>query len=73
MFEKIDRHMRGDHISAAEKARLSHEAKWQVPSLEQIYWSNPNSQRGHVARCDYSGSIAPDMALYAESHYTEGN
>lgn len=73
MFKKTDIHMPGDHASAAEKSRISREAKWQAPTLEQMYWANPNSQRGHIARCDYSGSIRPDIAVYVESHYSEGN
>lgn len=54
--------------SVAEHFELSHEAKWNAPSLEQVYWKNPNAQRGDIARCSYHTGGIPE-----EVKYTEGN
>lgn len=67
MFEKTSKHMKGDHKSVAEEFHLTHEAKYVAPTLEQRYWSNPNSQRGEIARCAYDVG-----GIRAEVHYSEG-
>jgi len=53
--------------SIAEEFHLTHEAKWQVPTLEEIYWKNPNEQKGHISRCLYK-----DGSYGLEEHYREG-
>ena len=57
MFKKIDKHMKGDHRSVAEEFELTHEAKFDAPTLEQIYWKNPNAQRGEIKECFSYGPI----------------
>lgn len=68
MFEKTNKHMKGDHRSVAEEFELTHEAKFVLPTLEQRYWANPNSQRGEIARCAYDAG-----GIRAEILYSEGN
>ena len=67
-MEKISKHMKGDHKSVAEDFKLSHEAKFVSPTLEQVYWENPNSQRGKIARCAYDAG-----GIRAEIMSSEGN
>ena len=59
--------MKGDHKSVAEEFHLTHEAKFRGPTLEQMYWANPNSGRGQVARCAYDVG-----GIRAEVRYSEG-
>jgi hypothetical protein len=54
--------------SVAEEFHISQEARYQAPTLEQRYWSNPNSQRGEIARCLYESA-----GIKAEVIYSEGN
>lgn len=68
MFEKIDKHMKAQKENPAEDFQLTHEAKFQMPTLEKMYWANPNDQKGSFARCAYDVG-----GIRAEVHYKEGN
>ena len=49
-----DRHQKG---SIAEEFHLEKEDAFH-PTLEHMYWANPNQSRGHIARCVYEGPHA---------------
>ena len=53
-----DAHQKG---SMAEEFRLSKEAKWQGPTLEQKYWANPNAQKGDMAICSYASPMETEI------------
>lgn len=67
-MKKIEKHMGHPRSSVAEDFKLSKEAKFKGPSLEQVYWKNPNNQRGSIARCSYA-----EDGMKSEVHYSEGN
>ena len=67
MFRKIEKHMKGDNRSVAEEFRLTREAKYIAPTLEQMYWDGPNRQRGSIARCIHDAG-----GIRAEVHSSEG-
>ena len=58
-----DKHQAG---SIAEEFPLSQEDTFK-PSLEHIYWANPNSARGTIERCAYQ-----DAHVKAEIRETQG-
>jgi hypothetical protein len=68
MFQKLSTHMKGDKRSVAEEFHLTHEAKFPGPTLEQMYWRNPNAERGEIARCIHDAG-----GIRAEVHHSEGN
>jgi hypothetical protein len=41
--------------SIAEEFKLEKEDAFK-PTLEHIYWANPNQARGHISRCSYTGA-----------------
>lgn len=53
--------------SMAEEFKLTSQAAWKAPSLEQMYWGNPNSSRGDISRCAYK-----DGYVSVEVHTSEG-
>lgn len=54
MFREVKKHMPAPKDDIPEDYKLTHEAKFTHPTLEQKYWANPNAQRGEVARCSYA-------------------
>lgn len=46
-----DKHQKG---SIAEEFHLEKEDAFK-PTLERIYWKDPNQARGHISRCMYTG------------------
>lgn len=55
MFEKINKHMKGQKENPAEQFKPSAEDKF--PRLTQEYWANPNAQKGTIETCSYHAGI----------------
>jgi len=79
MFQKTKKHMPGDRRSVAEEFYLTYENGFAPPTLEQIYWSDPNVQRGTIVRCTNAEMhVADTPRLYdtspvkVEVHTSEG-
>lgn len=79
MFQKINKHMKGDHKSVAEEFHLSNENEFDPPSLEKRYWSNSNAQRGAIVRCTMAENYLPagprpyeTSPIKVEIHSSEG-
>lgn len=46
MFQKINKHMKGQKENPAEHMKPTHEDV--LPTLTQTYWANPNSSEGII-------------------------
>jgi len=55
MFKKINKHMEKQKENPAEHFRPSQEDKF--PKLTEMYWANPNSQRGVIEICSYKSGL----------------
>lgn len=79
MFQKTNKHMKGDHKSVAKEFHLSNENGFAPTSLEQMYWDNPNAQRGTTIRCTMAENYLPEgprpyvtSPIKVEIYATEG-
>ncbi len=66
-MKKMSPHMQGQKETVPEQMKLTKEARYQAPTLEEMYWANPNEQKGSIARCVYDGGV-----VRAEVHEKQG-
>lgn len=78
-MEKINKHMKGQKQNPAEEFRLTNEDEFKKPSLEEVYWKNPNSARGTIAMCTQARNELPEgprpyetSPIKVETRRTEG-